>query len=251
MRQTFEIIPAIDILGGKCVRLTKGDFNKVEEFSQDPIEVAKKWIELGAKRLHVIDLDGAREGYPVNLNVITKITKGSSVKVQVGGGIRTYKAISDYLNNGASYVILGTKAFLDKLFLKETINLYQEKLILALDLKNNKIALSGWQETIELSISSLSKELTNVKQVIYTDILQDGTLRGPNLGSIEEVLNSFKSNIIISGGISTTNDILSIIRLKKEKYPNISGVILGKSLYKGTINLTSAIEATEKELRSM
>ena len=239
---TFEIIPAIDILDGKCVRLTQGKYDQVEEFSTNPIDVAKKWASLGARRLHVIDLDGAKCGYLVNHKIIYKLANISGVKVQVGGGIRTKDAICDYLKGGISYVILGTKAFLDKKFLKEVVELYQNKIILSLDIKNSRLALSGWYKTTSLDIKKLKKELSSIKQIIYTDVSRDGTLKGPNLRSISRVASHFKSNIIVSGGIGSIKDIEEILKLKKQSYNNISGVILGKALYRGTIDLSTAIE---------
>lgn len=241
-KTSFEIIPAVDILGGKCVRLTMGEYDKVEEFSSNPNEIAKKWVDLGASRLHIVDLDGAKEGHPINFKVICSLAKSTGIKVQVGGGIRTLKTIKEYLNEGISYIILGTKALKDKVFLDEMLEKYNEKIIVGLDIKNKRLALSGWQETADLDINKLARYLGKAKQIIYTDVSKDGTLSGPNLKSIEEVAATFKSEIIVSGGMSTINDILSIIKIKKHKYPNISGVILGKSLYKGTIELSSAIE---------
>jgi len=246
MTDDFEIIPAIDILNGKCVRLTQGQYDKVEEFSTDPEEIAKKWASCGAKRIHLVDLDGAKQGYPVNFNVISKIIKIPDIRIQVGGGIRTRETIKQYLDEGVSYVILGTKAFQDKDFFKEVLGVYDEKIILALDMKNNKVALSGWQETIEIGLNNLGELPGNIKQIIYTDISKDGTLSGPNLKSLEVVATSVKSKIIVSGGISSMNDIRAILKLKTEKHQNISGVILGKSLYKQKIDLREAIDLTKK-----
>lgn len=245
-QSSFEIIPAIDILNGKCVRLTQGKYNLVEEFSNKPEEIAKQWEGCGAKRLHIVDLDGAKEGRPVNHKVITKIIRAAKAKVQVGGGIRTLQSIKEYLNEGVSYIILGTKAFQDKIFLKEAVDLYGKEVILGLDLKNNRIALSGWNETLDVDIGKLGRDMQGIKQIIYTDVSKDGTLSGPNLKSIREVASTFKSKIIVSGGISSTGDIIAVLNIKKEGYSNISGVILGKSLYKGSINLSSAIELVKK-----
>ena len=247
-KNPFNIIPAIDILDGKCVRLTQGKYNQVEEFSANPQEIAKKWIDCGAKRLHIVDLNGAKEGYPVNFKIISALTKTPGIEVQVGGGIRTHKTIKDYIDEGASYLILSTKAFKDKAFLKEVVNLYDRKIIIGLDLKNNRVALSGWQETSDTSISDLTEDMDGIKQIIYTDITKDGTLSGPNLKSLEEVAKSFKAEIIVSGGISKLEDIIAILKIKEQKCTNISGIILGKSLYKETINLTSAIKLVKKEI---
>lgn len=245
----FELIPAIDILGGKCVRLTKGMYNKVEEYSKNPVEIAKKWLSFGAKRLHIIDLDGAKEGYPVNFKVIAKIASGTNAILQVGGGVRTHEVISNYLSCGINYLIIGTKAFEDKGFLTEVVGQYGDKIIVSLDIKRDKVALSGWQETLNVDLSKLSLEFKDIKQVIYTDTNRDGTLSGPNLESLEGIAALFKSKVFVSGGVSKVEDILEILKIKKSSHPNINGVILGKSLYEGTIDLANAIGITNKELR--
>ena len=246
MTNNFEIIPAIDILDGKCVRLTQGQYDKIEEFSTDPEEIAKKWIACGAKRLHLVDLDGAKEGLPVNFKVIYKIAKIPGIKVQVGGGIRTKETISKYLNEGLSFIILGTKAFQDKDFYKEVVKEHGEKIILGLDLKNNQIALSGWQETIEINLNNLEEHLGKINQIIYTDVSKDGTLSGPNIKSLEAIASSLKSQIIVSGGVSCIEDVHAVMKLKKDRHRNISGIILGKALYKQKIDLQEAIKLTKK-----
>lgn len=242
MNNTFEIIPAIDILDGKCVRLTQGDFETKEEFSNDPIEIAKKWEAEGAQRIHVVDLNGAKAGNPVNKEIISKIVKSVGSKIQVGGGIRTLETIKEYVDIGAGYVVLGTKIFQDKSFLDEALSLFNKKIIVGLDLKNNRVALSGWSKTIDTNFNKLSSELKKVEEIIFTDVSKDGTLSGSNVKSIEEIAKSFSSKIIVSGGIGSLNDINSILNVKKGGCGNISGVIIGKSLYKGLVNLRSAMD---------
>lgn len=247
MINEFEIIPAIDILDGKCVRLTQGYYNQAEEFSTDPVEVANKWIKCGAERLHLVDLNGAKEGHPVNFNVLSDIRKISShIKIQAGGGIRTEETIKKYLNEGINHVILGTKALQDAKFFKKVTDQYGEKIILGLDLKDGRAGVDGWQETIEINLNNLTGTANGISQIIYTDISKDGTLSGPNLRSLETIAGSTRSKIIASGGIADIQDIVAILKLKKEKCPNISGVILGKSLYKQKIDLREAIELTKK-----
>lgn len=246
MTDDFEIIPAIDILDGKCVRLTQGQYDKIEEFSTDPEEIAKKWVACGAKRLHLVDLDGAKEGLPVNFKVICKIAKIPGIKVQVGGGIRTKETIHKYLDEGTNFIILGTKAFQDKDFYKEVVKEHGEKIILGLDLKNNQIALSGWQETIEINLNNLEEHLGKISQIIYTDVSKDGTLSGPNIKSLEALASSLKSKIIVSGGVSCIEDVHAVMKLKRDKHSNISGIILGKALYKQKIDLQEAIKLTKK-----
>ena len=246
---SFEIIPAIDILDGKCVRLTQGKYDLAEEFSSNPKEVAKRWADAGANRLHVVDLNGAKEGYPVNFKVIRNLARSVKIKVQVGGGVRTHKDIKDYLSEGVNYLILGTKAFMDPTFLKDSLKTFNEQIIIGLDLKSNKIAVSGWQETLDITMDTVVENLSNVRQIIYTDISKDGMLSGPNIKSIEKIAGLFKSNIIVSGGISSLNDIISVLNIKKQRHKNITGVVVGKSLYKGNIDLANAISVVEKELK--
>lgn len=242
MNNKFEIIPAIDILDGKCVRLTQGDYKIVEEFSTNPLEVAKKWEFEGAERLHLVDLNGAKDGFAVNKEIILKIVKNTNMQVEVGGGIRNVETIKEYLEGGLNYVIVGTKVFKDISFLHEILNLFGKKIILGLDMKDGKIALSGWNELIEIDFNTLIKDINKVDQVIFTDISKDGMLTGPNLDSLKKIASLLTSNIIASGGMSKIDDIISIIKLRNN-HPNISGAILGKSLYKGTIDLKSALEA--------
>ena len=248
-RDSFEIIPAIDILGGRCVRLFQGDYSLAEEFSPDPLEVANKWTHMGATKLHIVDLDGAKEGLPRNFEIISKIAGLKEVKVQVGGGIRSHQTIEEYLEVGINKVILGTKAFIDRNFVREAITRYGKKVIIGLDLKNKKIALSGWQQLIDIDLNKIPEMLEGVDEIIYTDVSKDGTLEGPNFKSLEEISNLFKQKIIVSGGISEIGDVLKLIELKKKSLANISGVILGKSLYKGSIDLSLAISSAKIALQ--
>ncbi len=246
MKETnFHIIPAIDILDGKCVRLTQGNYNKVEEFSSNPQEVAKKWIDCGATRLHIVDLNGAKEGYPVNFKVIANLIQNTKATIQVGGGLRTIDTIKNYLSEGASYVILGTQIFKDNNFFSKVLEFYPSEVIIGLDLKDSKIALSGWQEVVDID-AGIKENINKTQQIIYTDVSKDGTLSGPNTESLKTVASSYKSNVIVSGGISSLNDINEILNIKK-KHLNISGVILGKSLYKGSLNLTDALNLVDKQ----
>ena len=247
-KDSFDLIPAIDVLGGKCVRLTQGKFDQVEEFSTDPEEIAKKWVEHGAKRIHVVDLDGAKEGSPINFKIIAKIAKLSGIQVQVGGGIRSIETINTYLDEGIDYVILGTKAFQDKAFLGKALDMFREKVIVGLDMKNKEVALAGWEETIDINLNKLCEYLRGVEQIIYTDTTRDGTLSGPNLNFLKEIATLVTSKIIVSGGVSSMNDVIDIINLKNKELSNISGIILGKSLYKGTIDLKSAINFIENKI---
>lgn len=241
----FEIIPAIDILNGKCVRLTLGKYDSAEKYSEDPLEIAKKWESLGAKRIHIVDLDGAKLGKQINKDIILKISKSIEIETQVGGGIRTHEAIKEYLESGINYVIIGTKAFQDADFLNKALSNFKERIILGLDLKNNKVALSGWNETIDINLNKLL-ENSNIKQVIYTDISRDGTLNGPNLNSIKDIATKLASEVIVSGGVASLCDIESILKIKSDDACNITGVIIGKSLYKEKIDFSSALKLAKK-----
>lgn len=248
----FQIIPAIDILDGKCVRLTQGKFELVEEQNTSPLDFLKKWIDLGANRVHIIDLDGAKEGKLVNFDLITHLTKlavSNNVTIQVGGGIRAKDSVRKYLDVGVRYVILGTKIFKDFEFFKGIKQLYGDKVIVGLDLKEGKVALSGWMEEVNINLPELAKHLTSEDQVIYTNVSRDGTLSSPDFSAISKIAGLLSSKLIISGGISCTEDIISILNLKKEKHLNIVGVILGKSLYKGRIDLSHAIGEVQKILK--
>ncbi len=244
----FELIPAIDILDGKCVRLTQGNYENVEKFSDNPLDIAKKWLDCGVSRLHLVDLNGAKEGKPVNKEVISSIVRNTKAKVQIGGGIRSLDNIKEYLGIGVSYTILGTRAFQDKGFLNSSIDLFADKIIVGLDLKDKKIALSGWLEASDLGLDELKDYLSKVKQIVFTDVSKDGMLNGPNLNSVKEIATLLKSEIIVSGGIASVQNLIDLINLKKNGYGNISGTILGKSLYKETINLKNAVQVVEKEL---
>lgn len=251
-KEEFQIIPAIDILDGKCVRLLQGKFELAEEHSINPLDVLNRWIDLGSKRIHIIDLNGAKEGYLVNFSLISELVKvalSSNVVIQVGGGIRTHDSVRKYLDQGVSYIILSTRIFKDLAFFKSVKGLYGSNLIIGLDLKATKLALGGWKEEVNISLENFAKELTLEDQVVYTNVSRDGTLGGVDLSAVSKIAGLFGSKIIISGGISTIQDIISILRLKKEKYNNIVGVVLGKSLYKGTVDLKLAIEEVERSLK--
>ena len=247
--ESFEIIPAIDILDGKCVRLFQGDYKLREEFSPDPVEIGEKWINMGAKRLHIVDLDGAKEGLPRNFKTISKIAAFPGIKIQVGGGIRTYKTMEEYFAVGVKGVVLGTKAFSDRDFVRQAVKKYGKRIIVGLDLKDKKVALSGWQKLIDIDLNKIPELLEGVDEIIYTDVSKDGTLEGPNFKSLEEIGSLFRQKIIVSGGMSHIGDVLKLIELKKKSLANISGVILGKSLYKGTIDLSSAISSAKIALQ--
>ena len=235
------IIPAIDIIGGKVVRLEKGDFNKEKVYSTDPLEIAKNWEEKGAEFLHIVDLDGAREGKIKNVAVITNIMKNIKVPCEVGGGIRDRADIDYFLKNGAARVVLGTKAFEDPDYLRKLIDNFNEKIVVSCDFSGNEVVKKGWQEKTTLGPIDAVKQMRaiGVKTIVVTDINVDGTLTGPNMERLKEILDAVDISVIASGGISSLEDIS---KLKEMNNKNMVGVIIGKALYEGRIDLKEALE---------
>ena len=238
------IIPAIDIIDGQCVRLTKGDFDSKKKYFDDPLEVAAMWKEKGASWIHIIDLDGARTGKVANLLIAAEIRKRLKVKVQYGGGIRDDGTLGLVLSSGIDRAILGTRAIEDPEFLQESYHKYGDKIILSLDYgQGEKVYKHGWQDESSKKISDFFKELEKLgmKEIIITDITRDGTLEGTNTGFLKSLVSSTSIRFIIAGGIGSIEDIR---RLKNIENKGISGVIIGKALYEGAtpIDLSEAIE---------
>ncbi|SHF38360.1 1-(5-phosphoribosyl)-5-[(5-phosphoribosylamino)methylideneamino] imidazole-4-carboxamide isomerase [Caldanaerobius fijiensis DSM 17918] len=230
------IFPAIDILEGKCVRLTQGEYDTSVVYSESPEDMADLWIGKGAKYLHVVDLDGAKEGFPVNNDVIKKIVD-KGIKVQLGGGIRKAEHIDEMLKLGIYRIILGTSAIENEELLKYAVHKYGDRIAVSIDSRNRKVATRGWLETSDISDVDFAKKVKKlgVKMVIFTDISKDGMLKGPNFEAINEI-NSVGIDVIASGGISTLDDI------RKLKEMGIYGAIVGKALYTGNIDITRALE---------
>ena len=234
------IFPAIDIKGGKCVRLLKGNFNKVTHYKKSPLEQASVFFNLGFKNIHLIDLDGALEGKLINKNLIEGILKNTKLKIQIGGGIRSLEDINFFLDLGVDKVIVGTKAVENIEFLKKACDLYKNKIAVSIDVRNGYIALSGWKNQTGILASEFVKKIEcfGISRIIYTDINKDGTKTGPN---ILDTLNFSKLTnipVVVSGGISSINDIDSI----KKKSSNIEGVIVGRAIYDGSINIKKLSE---------
>ena len=241
----MEIIPALDIRGGRCVRLEQGDYARETVFDDDPLAVAQRWQNAGAKRLHVVDLDGARDGQPRNELAVRAILGASGVPVQVGGGIRSIAAIQRYLEAGADRVILGTTAVKDQTTLLNAIVLFSERLIVGVDARDGVVAMEGWTETSTIDATDLVKQLSEmgVARIIYTDILRDATLTGPNLTAIHNLIGFISGlpsriRVIVAGGLSSIEDLRQLAELP------IEGAIIGKALYTGDINLAEAIAVT-------
>jgi phosphoribosylformimino-5-aminoimidazole carboxamide ribotide isomerase len=235
------IIPAIDLRGGKVVRLFQGKFNQQKIYSHDPVKVAKHWVRQGAKFLHIVDLDGASCGVSKNLDVLEKIIEQVGVPLEFGGGIRSIEAISKIFSLGVQRVVLGTKAASDAQFLKKAYKKFGEKIIVSIDAKDGLVCTQGWNRAASKTALDFAKELKKIgfKQLIYTDISKDGTLGGPNILGIKELLKVSGLHVIASGGVSGVGDLL---KLKKLKVMGLSGVIIGKALYEGKFTLTEALK---------
>lgn len=243
----MNVIPAIDIRKGRCVRLVQGDLRDETVYSQEPVSVAKLWKLKGAKRLHVIDLDGAFSGRLANLDYVKDIIKATDLKVQVGGGIRDLKTIEKVLNIGVDFVILGTSVVQDKEFVKSAVKEYGKSIIAGIDAKKGFVAIKGWKQVTKVNAIDLAKEMVDlgVSSIIFTDIQRDGMLEGPNFKSTKELAMAVKVPVIISGGISSYRDIEHAKRL--EKY-GITSLVIGKALYTGKIDLKQAFKIVKEPI---
>ena len=232
----MKIFPAIDIKDQKCVRLIKGDFKNKTEYKISPLDQAGLFKDYGFENLHIVDLDGALTGKTINSNIIEDIISKYNLKVEIGGGVRTLESISKYVDMGVDKVILGSAAIKNNELLKEACKKFQNKIALGLDAKNEKIAISGWQENLNIEILDFLKKVNNfeISRIIYTDINRDGTKVGPNLEVTNKIAKVSKCPIIISGGVSSIADIK---KAKKLKDKNVGGIIIGKAIYDGDIKL--------------
>jgi phosphoribosylformimino-5-aminoimidazole carboxamide ribotide isomerase len=234
----MEIIPAIDLRGGRCVRLYQGDYNREIRFSDDPLQVALKWQLQGASRIHIVDLDGAAYGEPQNLEIASQIAAVTLLPTQLGGGIRTLETIKEVLTAGIERVILTTAAVEDPDMLKQACHRYGDYIIVSIDAREGLVATHGWQQDTGVRAVDLAQSMarTNVQRLIYTDIIRDGTLTEPNFTAITEMVNVTGLPVIAAGGIS------SILHLKMLKQLGVEGAILGRALYSEDISLKEAIE---------
>ncbi|MCA9408666.1 MAG: 1-(5-phosphoribosyl)-5-[(5-phosphoribosylamino)methylideneamino]imidazole-4-carboxamide isomerase [Candidatus Omnitrophica bacterium] len=234
------IFPAIDIKDGKVVRLLQGKFDQVTEYALDPFEIAKKWIADGALWLHIVDLDGAKTGVIQNKEKIIKIAQSVNVPIQMGGGVRSAQNIKELIDGGVSRVILGTKVIDDKIFLKEMLDEWKEKIAVSLDCHNGFVAQRGWTSTSSVRALDLVNELETMglQCLIYTDIARDGMLTGPNYAELEKILAATKIPVIASGGVAHIDDIK---RLNKLTSQGLLGAITGKAIYEGKLSLKEAL----------
>lgn len=235
------IFPAIDIANGTCVRLLKGDFNTVEKVAENPLETAMGFEKCGATHLHMVDLDGAKYGKRINTPIFVEIAKQTNLSLQVGGGIRDLKTCEQYLSSGVSRVILGSIAVKNPTLVAEAVKEFGDKIVVGIDALNEMVATEGWLETSNVNYIDLAKAMEDVgvKNIVFTDISKDGTLQGPNLTQLDAINKAVSCNIIASGGIANIGDIKSLASL------NMYGTICGKSLYKGTLDLSDAIEVAK------
>ena len=230
------IFPAIDIKDGKCVRLIKGDFNQMTSYEKSPFDQAKVYLENGFNNIHIVDLDGALQGKSYNSQIVKKILQNLKLKIQIGGGIRTIDEVESWVKSGVDKVIVGTAAIENKNFLKTACERFKNKIAISLDVKDGFIFLSGWKKQTSILAVDFLKEIQNfgISRIIYTDINKDGTKKGPNIKDTVELSNKVKIPFVISGGISSIEDIKKIKSLNNS---NIEGVIVGKSIYDGDIKI--------------
>jgi phosphoribosylformimino-5-aminoimidazole carboxamide ribotide isomerase len=236
-----EIWPAIDIRGGKCVRLQQGDYQRETVFSSDPVAMARQWVDLGAKCLHLVDLDGAREGRPVNISSVEAIVQSSGVPCELGGGIRSDYGIQELLKIGVARVIIGTLSLKEPDWFRRMCQKFPKKLVLGIDARDGFVAAEGWLETSKMPAIGLARQFAKepIAAVIYTDIATDGMLAGPNVAAMAEMQAAVKIPVIASGGVTTKEDVARLAAA------GMAGCIIGRALYEGTITLPDALEAAE------
>ena len=239
----MNIFPAIDLIGGQAVRLVKGDYGKVTVYSNSPAEVAKSFEECGASFMHIVDLDGAKDGSTVNFDTVKEIVLGTSLSVEVGGGIRSMDTVKRYVDIGVDRVIIGTAAVKDPEFLKEAVEAYGDHIAVGVDVKDGMVAIKGWTEVSEFSCYDFCEKMQSVgvKTIICTDISKDGMMSGTNLELYSELGKRFNMNIIASGGVSSLDDVKALAKM------NVYGAILGKALYTGAVDLREALKTAKEE----
>ena len=234
------IIPAIDLKDGKCVRLRQGRMEDDTVFSDDPVAVAARWVEAGGRRLHLVDLNGAFAGEPVNGDIVKAIAKEyPDLPIQIGGGIRDLVTIQTYIDAGVSYVIIGTKAVKEPAFVAEACNAFPGKIIVGLDAKDGKVATDGWAEITDVDVIELAKQFQQdgVSSIVYTDINRDGMMQGVNVEATQRLAQAVNIPVIASGGVTNIEDVK---RLCKVKQPTLLGAITGRAIYEGSLDLTEA-----------
>lgn len=238
----MEILPAIDLLGGKCVRLYQGDYDQSQVYHEDPLAVARQWQAQGATRLHLVDLDGAKAGTPVNLPAIAAMVEALAIPVQVGGGLRNRERVKELLDLGVKRVILGTVAVENPALVGELCGEFPGQIVVGIDARAGKVATRGWLETSSVEAGELAHRMEKLgaAAIIYTDIQRDGTMAGPNLDALRQLAAPLTIPVIASGGVSRLSDLVNLVSLEGL---GVTGIIIGKALYTGDINLEEAIRA--------
>ncbi len=239
----MDIIPAIDIMERKVVRLRQGKFDKGKVYSKSPVLAAEEWKASGARLIHVVDLDGARLGRPACLDIVAEIVKNVPVDIEVGGGLRSVRDVEDVFAAGARFAVIGTGAVEDGAFRARLMGRFGDKIIFAVDIKNGKVAVKGWEEVSQIGADAYIKELetSGAKKIIYTDVSRDGMMTGPNLALLKSILRLTSLEVIASGGIRSIEDIKALKELEKN---GLRAVIVGKALYEGKIDFEEAINVS-------
>ncbi len=235
----MDVLPAIDLIDGKCVRLVQGEYDKQITYRDNPTDQAKEFQSLGADWLHVIDLDGAKAGEPVNLEAIRDIACNTNLKVEVGGGIRDEAAIASLLDTGITRLIIGTRAVAEFDWFSEMAKKYPNRLVLGLDARGDKVATHGWLKEANESLIEFAQKAAKlpIAAIIYTDITKDGMLAGPNLERTRSLVESVEIPVVAAGGVTTVDDVVSLEKI------SVGGAVIGRSLYEGNINLKDALKA--------
>jgi phosphoribosylformimino-5-aminoimidazole carboxamide ribotide isomerase len=239
------IIPAVDLKDGRCVRLSQGRMDQESVYSENPVQMAKHWESKGAERLHVVDLNGAVQGKPFHSSLVKEIVRSVHIPVEVGGGIRDFDTIEDYLSSGVKWVILGTAAFQNRSLVKEACLRFPERVILGIDAKGGKVAIQGWNEVVSSEAVELAKQFEgmDLSAIVFTDIERDGMGTGLNFESTKNFAKSISIPVIASGGVSRIEDIQNLMALETD---GVIGVIVGRALYTGWLDLEGAIRITKK-----
>jgi phosphoribosylformimino-5-aminoimidazole carboxamide ribotide isomerase len=245
--ELVNLYPAIDMLGGKAVRLVKGDFDAKKVYDEDPLSAASGWVQAGARYLHVVDLDGARDGAPVNLVHLRAIAGELGVPVQFGGGLRSMRAASEAIEAGAERVILGTAAFTDPAFLEEALSEWPGRVLVSVDVRGGQVATAGWTETIDRTAEDVAERLwrQGATELIYTNVDRDGMLEGPDLEEVGRVADAVRGSFAYSGGIGALADLEGLVALQK---PSLSGIIVGKALYERRFTVAEALAVLDTDV---
>lgn len=238
------LLPAVDILDGKAVRLAQGAFDQLTVYDKDPLDAALRWVEEGARGLHVVDLDGARSGEPINLEHVARVARQAGVPVQVGGGLRTIEAVERVVEAGARRVVIGTAAYRNLDLLDEAIARIGDRLVVSVDARGGRLAAAGWLEQTELPVEAAIERLgaRGVRRFVYSSIDHDGVLGGPDLEGIPRVARTVRGSFVYSGGISSLEDLRAVTKLRQV---NLTGVIVGKALYEGRFSVSDGQAALD------